>query len=101
MDDNLIELKNALDEENNGLEYEKFDDGMLLFKATKYQSEIFKNFREFQETEKFCDIVLKTNERTNKYIKAHKLVLASASPYFRAMFTGGLYKIILFKYLSI
>lgn len=97
MDDSLKELKTVLNEENNGLEYEKFGDGMLLFKGTKYQIEIFKNFREFQETEKFCDIVLKTNERTNKYIKAHKLVLASASPYFRAMFTGGLYKKLLFK----
>ena len=90
MVDNLKELKNVLNEENDGLEYESFgSDGMLMFKGTKYQNDIFKNFREFQETEKFCDIVLKTNERANKYIKAHKLVLASASPYFRAMFTGG------------
>ncbi|XP_033609735.1 kelch-like protein 2 isoform X2 [Cryptotermes secundus] len=41
---------------------------------------------ELQKTESFCDVTIVVNEDE---IRAHKLVLASVSPYFRAMFTSG------------
>lgn len=96
-DIDLNGLKNVLAEEMNGLEYEQLNnDGTntcLMFKATKYRLEFLNNLKEFQENEKFCDVVLKTQSTSGSsaisVIKAHKLVLASASPYFKAMFAGG------------
>lgn len=43
----------------------------------------------FYEKNKFCDIEL-TFENSNSTISCHKLVLASFSPYFEAMFSSNL-----------
>lgn len=95
----MSDLKTLLTEdETNGLEYENLSsDGTnncLLFKASKNRIEKFLlNLKEFLENEKFCDVILKTesSSQPNTYhsIKAHKIILAAASPYFKAMFAGG------------
>nr|BAH72823.1 ACYPI008207 [Acyrthosiphon pisum] len=46
---------------------------------------MFEVLQSLRQDEVFCDIKLKTDDK--KIIFAHKVVLASASPYFHAMFT--------------
>ena len=92
MVDKIDDLKNALeDADYDGLTYRLIEkDGSLLFKANNYHVEFFKHLQQFQEAEKFCDVILKAGSGNSfNSIKAHKLILSSASPYFRAMFTGG------------
>lgn len=84
------ELKNVLNEENYNLEYRRLDSNRnIYFKSTKYSSNFLLNLKEFKDAEKFCDIVLLTSMEPYKYIKAHKVVLASSSPYFKALLAGG------------
>ncbi len=47
--------------------------------------EILASLAELREEEMFCDVKLNAEQRS---IPAHKNVLAAASPYFRAMFSG-------------
>lgn len=47
--------------------------------------ELGKMFHGFRENDELCDITLLVNDKT---IKAHKIILSAASPYFKAMFTG-------------
>ncbi|XP_046864769.1 kelch-like protein diablo [Xenia sp. Carnegie-2017] len=49
--------------------------------------ELGKMFHGLRENDELCDITLLVNDKT---IKAHKIILSAASPYFKAMFTGGL-----------
>jgi kelch-like protein 19 len=104
------DLKSSLEVEKSedeyfGLQFQAVssNDCSLQFKSSKYNEEFFRNLKEFQEHEKFCDVVLKcTNGNGSnaspssplspnqfRTIKCHKLVLASSSLYFKAMFTGG------------
>ena len=39
----------------------------------------------FRENDELCDVTLVVD---NHKIQAHKIILAAASPYFKAMFTG-------------
>ncbi len=74
---------------DKNIEYERTSDEAMLFKLPKYHTSFFKSLKEFQNNEKFCDIVLKPSRNSFRSIKAHKIVLASASGYFRSMFAGG------------
>ncbi|CAF0836199.1 unnamed protein product [Brachionus calyciflorus] len=104
----LDELNNLLSEDEiNGLDYENLStDGSyscLQFRSTRSRLDKFLlNLKEFLDDEKFCDVILKTEStsfnnslnvettpRNFHIIKAHKIILASASPYFKAMFAGG------------
>lgn len=58
----------------------KFHDGL-------YPTCLLQTLFELQKTDSLCDVTVVVNEDE---IRAHKLVLASSSPYFRAMFTSGL-----------
>ncbi|PSN37426.1 hypothetical protein C0J52_19033 [Blattella germanica] len=58
----------------------KFQDGL-------YATCLLQNLFELQQSECLCDVTINVNGRN---IKAHKAVLASASPYFRTMFSSGL-----------
>ena len=90
MVDKLEDLKEALANENYGLEYEKYDsNGIIRFTAPKYRQNFFQNLKYLQENEKFCDITLRPNAEPSIAIKAHKLVLASSSLYFKAMLAGN------------
>jgi hypothetical protein len=90
--DTIGDLREVLDnqEDYDGIEYEVVNnnDACVLFKLTKYALKIFENMREFQQEKKFCDIRLRSKD-SDVIIYAHKLVLASVSPYFKAMFAGG------------
>jgi hypothetical protein len=89
---NFDDLKASIMSESgfNGIEYENLSiDGThsrLLFKTANFMPEFFRNMHELFVAEKFCDVAL-TNE--NKIIKCHKIVLASASSYFKCLFTSG------------
>lgn len=94
MVEKLDEFKRCLDEELCGgkLEYLKLsdDNSTLSFRAPKFCSDFFRNLREYQETNFFCDLTIRAKTEPDKrFIRVHKLVLSCCSPYFKAMFTGG------------
>lgn len=91
VDLNLRDFKDALEDENNDLDFINLTDDktIIAFKSTNYHTSFLNNLKEFQENEKLCDIVLRTQSDPGKHIRAHKIVLACTSPYFRAMFAGG------------
>ena len=93
MVDSMKDLSVVLDEViDSNIEYQQLQTDVYLFKSTKFQTSFLKNLKELREIEKFCDIVLKTSKSSLKSIKAHKVILASASGYFRSMFAGGILK---------
>lgn len=53
-----------------------------------YCQQLTKGMLELQTNQLLCDVVLTANGGVQ--IKAHRVVLAGSSPYFRAMFTGNL-----------
>lgn len=65
-------------------EASKFEPTNYACKESSYK-EIFNALQSLRKHEVFCDIILKTDD--NQIIFAHKVILASASPYFYAMFT--------------
>lgn len=107
----LNDLSTLLSEDEiNGLEYENLSpDGSfasLQFRSSRPKLDtFFSNLKEFLDLEKFCDVILKTEttpsnfsssyntlnplSRNFKTIKAHKIILSSASSYFKALFAGG------------
>lgn len=90
MVDSITELKEVLNEENFNLEYRRLEINRdILFKSTKYSQNFLLNLQEFKQTEKFCDVILATRIESHENIKAHKLVLASSSPYFKALLAGS------------
>jgi hypothetical protein len=90
MVESIEELKEILNEETYNLEYHRIENNRsILFQSTKYSQNFLINLNEFRETEKFCDVRLTTRQEPFKYLKAHKLVLASSCPYFKALLAGG------------
>ncbi|XP_065845868.1 kelch-like protein 20 [Oscarella lobularis] len=55
-----------------------------------YEKSILKQINALRSSNDLFDIVLTTNTDVSVRISAHRLVLAAASPYFRAMFTIGM-----------
>lgn len=62
-------------------------DGSMHFNVTKHPKEVLEIMNILRHTKKLCDITLTVGE--DKFL-AHKIVLSAASPYFKAMFTGGM-----------
>ncbi len=90
VDSSVEELKEVLNEETFNLEYHRLDDTRSLrFTATKHMTSFLANLDEFKQSGKFCDVLLRTREEPYKFIKTHKIVLASSTPYFKAMLAGG------------
>jgi len=56
--------------------------------ATEYCSELLQNLNLLFADECLCDVRLVVHP--GRLIRAHRCVLSAASPYFRAMLTGGL-----------
>ena len=61
------------------------DSQPYLFSDVAHGKTFLSNLCILRQHEEFCDIVLVVG---NTSITTHKVVLASCSPYFRAMFTG-------------
>lgn len=59
----------------------------IHFKYPEYQMEAFKLFSALKEADHLCDIDVLVKMEV---FRCHKIVLAAASPYFKAMFTSGL-----------
>ena len=59
----LSELKNLVNEMNQGLEYENLSaDGSnshIRFHSSKYANEFFAQLNEFRQKENFCDVTLR------------------------------------------
>ncbi|TGZ62910.1 hypothetical protein CRM22_007168 [Opisthorchis felineus] len=55
------------------------------FKVTHYHPEAMNTMHDLFRTEKLTDVTLRVNAEA---IRCHRIVLAGASPYFRAMFTS-------------
>lgn len=66
---------------------EKPADGSMNFTIMKHPKEALDVMSTLRRLTKLCDVTLVVDE--DKFL-AHKIVLAAASPYFRAMFTGGM-----------
>eukprot|EP00102_Acyrthosiphon_pisum_P026770 XP_016663980.1 PREDICTED: kelch-like protein 2 [Acyrthosiphon pisum] len=66
-------------------EYRSCEPAKYEYKKISY-SELFEVLQSLRKCEIFCDIKLETEDK--KIIFAHKVVLASASPFFHAMFTN-------------
>lgn len=58
-----------------------------LFMRIQHAQSVLAALENLRRREELCDVVLKVAE---KEIKAHRVVLAAASPYFNAMFTSDL-----------
>lgn len=52
----------------------------------EHEKQAFQALKEMRDYEELCDITLQVND---KEIRAHRVVLAACSPYFRAMLTSG------------
>ena len=62
-------------------------DGSMHFNIMKHPKEALEIMNILRRSEKLCDVTLCVGEVN---ILAHKIVLAAASPYFKAMFTSGM-----------
>nr|KAG5698336.1 hypothetical protein BaRGS_010922 [Batillaria attramentaria] len=62
-------------------------DGSMHFTIMKHPKEALEVMNALRRACKLCDVSLVVGTET---LAAHKLVLAAASPYFKAMFTGGM-----------
>ncbi len=68
----------------NNFQY-KTEKNQFIFKSTQYHVEFTNNLYQLKNLQKFCDVILKTND--NKSLKAHKIILSCGSEYFRTLFT--------------
>ena len=101
--DSLNDLNKSLTNDDYQVEYEIKHDIGYIYKPLNFSNEFFKQLKFHQELENFYDVILcaklpplnaietKLNyEELSAYeIKAHKVILASSSEYFRAQFTDG------------
>lgn len=69
---------------------EKLPDGSARFKLCKYASELLESLHTIRQDDCLCDVTLHTAQSGGEGIRAHKVVLAGSSQYFRGMFTRGM-----------
>lgn len=61
--------------------------GDSLFSSDKHAQLILAQINKMRNGQHFCDVQLQVGKET---FKVHRLVLAASSPYFAALFTGGM-----------
>ena len=59
----------------------------LLFCVPEFSSQVFSGLHCLRKEEKLCDIQLRVGDFN---LRSHRVVLAAASSYFNAMFTGDM-----------
>ncbi len=59
----------------------------LTHRPDRHTAEAFAKLSEMRSKNKLCDVVVKAGDLT---LNAHRVVLAACSPYFNAMFSGGM-----------
>lgn len=57
------------------------------FSSDKHAQLILAQINRMRNRQNFCDVQLQVGQET---FKVHRLVLAASSPYFAALFTGGM-----------
>uniref|UniRef100_A0A1B0CL03 BTB domain-containing protein n=1 Tax=Lutzomyia longipalpis TaxID=7200 RepID=A0A1B0CL03_LUTLO len=65
----------------------KEDSGDMTFRLSRYSKEVLKMMFMMRSHHMLTDVLLEVGK---ELFHAHKVVLSAASPYFKAMFTGGL-----------
>ncbi|XP_002740989.1 kelch-like ECH-associated protein 1 [Saccoglossus kowalevskii] len=70
----------------NKYKYQSTQDGAFIFRIEQHHSEAFQVMNELRYNKHLCDVTIQVED---KEFYAHKVVLASSSSYFRAMFTSG------------
>lgn len=58
------------------------------FVSQQYPSQFFQNLYQLKIENRFCDVEISVGD-DEEIIKAHRIVLSSASPYFEAMFRSA------------
>ena len=64
---------------------EKNREPVLLYQPERHMSKAFAVMEDMRRTNKLCDVVIKVGSLS---LNAHRVILASSSPYFDAMFSG-------------
>ena len=62
-------------------------DSAIEYEASEYHKETFETLSSFLQSGELCDLEIECGEKS---IKCHRVILASVSGYFKAMFTGDL-----------
>lgn len=65
----------------------KDDSGDMMFCMAKYSKDVLKMMYMMRSHHMLTDVILEVEK---ELFHVHKVVLSAASPYFKAMFTGGL-----------
>lgn len=65
----------------------KDDSGDMTFSMPKYSMDVLKMMYMMRSHHMLTDVILEVEK---ELFHVHKVVLSAASPYFKAMFTGGL-----------
>ncbi|TRY59105.1 hypothetical protein DNTS_013233, partial [Danionella cerebrum] len=60
-----------------------------VFNSTEHSSDMLKGLDHFRGDETLCDVTLVAGD-SNEAFPVHRVIMASASDYFKAMFTGGM-----------
>ncbi|XP_010878570.2 kelch-like protein 9 isoform X2 [Esox lucius] len=60
-----------------------------VFSSNKHGSAVLQGFEMFRIDETLCDVILVPGDSTDTF-PVHRVIMASASDYFKAMFTGGM-----------
>lgn len=63
------------------------NDGCMRFTISRHPCDMLDMLNGFRQTGKLCDIILRADSDT---FAAHRVVLAAASPYFKAMFCNNM-----------
>lgn len=65
----------------------KSNENKSPYTCRKYAPKVLQNLNSLRRNSRFCDVEIIAGD---KVMKAHRAILAASSPYFHAMFTGGL-----------
>jgi len=68
-------------------DYCQHNDGCMRFSISRHPCDVLDMLNTFRRTGKLCDIVLRAE--SDKF-EVHRIVLAAASPYFKAMFCNNM-----------